>query len=135
MLDIQKSDFNKSSEAGFEFEVKLPTGEATGAFVKVRGVQSPTVKAFSRRKYSEMESQRQMARRRGKDMPEMTLEEAEDAVVESAVVRTIGWRGLTNGTSILEFSKENAAELFRNHDWIRAQVMEASDDILNFRPV
>ncbi len=135
MLDIQKNDFNKSSEAGFEFEIKLPTGEATGAFIKVRGVQSPTVKAFSRRKYSEMESQRQMARRRGKDMPEMTLEEAEDAVVEAAVVRVISWKGLTNGGQPLEFSKEAATNLFREHDWIRAQVMEASDDILNFRPV
>lgn len=135
MLDIQKNDFNKSSEAGFEFEIKLPTGEATGAFIKVRGVQSPTVKAFSRRKYSEMESQRQMARRRGKDMPEMTLEEAEDAVVEAAVVRVISWKGLTNGAQPLEFSKDAAAALFREHDWIRSQVMEASDDILNFRPV
>lgn len=135
MLDLKKHDYNSLSEAGYEFEIQFPTGELSGAFIKVRGENSPVVKQYARKKYNEFEAKRQAMKRRGKDIEDsITIEEAEDAVVESMVVRVIGWRGISDGGKELEFNQENCAKLLREHEWIRKQVKEASEDIQNFRP-
>lgn len=134
MLDLSKTNFSKAAESGYEFELKLPTGEATGAFITVRGDQSPTVKNYARKKYNEFKIKEQAARRRGKDPEDMTLEEAEDLAVEAAIVRVIGWRGITEGNKELEFTAENATRIFREHNWIREQVAEEASQLLNFRP-
>lgn len=134
MLDLAKQNFSESAEVGYEFELKLPTGESTGAFIKVRGDQSKTVKAFARRKYAELKAKDQAARRRGKEPEEMTLEEAEEMAVEAAVVRVIGWKGITENGEAIAFNAENATRIFKEHPWIREQVSEESALLLNFRP-
>ena len=135
MLDLKKSNYAEVAEAGFEFELKLPgTDEPSGAFVTVRGDNSKTVKAYSRKKYSEFRAREQMQKRRGKEADEMTIDEAEDLSIEAAIVRVISWKGITEGSTVVEFNKENATRIFRDHPWIREQVMEVAQDILNFRP-
>jgi hypothetical protein len=134
MLDLKKTNYAESAEAGYEFELLLPgTNEPSGAFITVRGDQSKTVKAYARKKYGEFKAREQMNRRRGKE-EEMTLEEAEDLAIEAAVVRVIGWKGISDGGDTVAFNKENATRVFREHPWIREQVMEVAQDILNFRP-
>lgn len=134
-LDLAKTNLAEAADAGYEFEIKLPgSGEGTGAFITVRGEMSKTVKAYARQKFREFQLKEQQAKRRGKQADEMTLEEAEEMAVESAVVRVIGWRGITENGKEVAFSKENAERIFTEHSWIREQVMEESGQLLNFRP-
>jgi hypothetical protein len=134
-LDLTKTNLADAADAGYEFEIKLPgTGEGTGAFITVRGEMSKTVKAYARQKFREFQLREQQAKRRGKTVDDLTLEEAEEMAVESAVVRVISWRGITENTKEVPFTKENAERIFTEHSWIREQVMEESNQILNFRP-
>lgn len=134
-FDLNKNNFADAAEAGYEFELLLPgTQEPTGAFITVRGDQSKTVKAYARKKYAEFKLREQSAKRRGKDPEDMSLEEAEDLSIEAAIVRVIGWKGITEGKTEVAFSKENAERIFKEHSWIREAVMEESTQILNFRP-
>lgn len=134
MLDLSKKDFTQAAEAGYEFELVLPTGEQSGAFVTIRGDESKTVKAYARRKYTEYQQREQAMKRRGKTS-ELTLEEAEELAVEAAVVRLISWKGLGEAGKELPFTVENATRILKEHPWIRNQIVEESSQILNFRPV
>lgn len=133
MFDLSKNDFSKTAEAGYEFELKTPVGESTGAFITVRGELSPAVKNYGRKKYNEFKMKEQAAKRRGKEVEELTLEEAEELAIESALVRVISWRGIANEGKEVPFTKEVASEIFKNHPWIREQVMQESSELLNFR--
>lgn len=133
-FDLAKHNYTEIAEAGYEFELKLPgTGEGTGVFITVRGDQSKTVKAFGRKKYSEFKLREQQAKRRGKDVEDMTLEEAEELSIESAIVRVIGWKNITENGKEVPFTKENAERIFKEYSWIKDQVMEESGQLLNFR--
>ena len=134
-LDLAKNNLSVAADIGFEFEVKLPgSNEGTDAFITVRGEESKTVKAFGRSKFKEFQQKQTQARRRGKDVEDMTLEDAEELAVDTAVVRVMGWRGITDNGEEIKFSPEAAAKIFKEHSWIREQVMEESSQILNFRP-
>ena len=133
-FDLAKHNYTEIAEVGYKFELKLPgTGEATGVFITVRGDQSKTVKAFGRKKYAEFKLREQQAKRRGKDVDDMTLEEAEELSVESAVIRVIDWENITENGKPVTFSKENAERIFKEYPWIKEAVMEESGQILNFR--
>lgn len=132
-FDIVKQDFSKSAEIGYEFELKLPTGAGSGAYLTVIGEQSSTVKQYSRRKFQEYQQRQAIAKRKGRE-EEFSLEEAEEIAVESALVRLTNWRGVTEDDKEVKFNKDNAREILKNHSWIRDQVMEESSDILNFTP-
>jgi hypothetical protein len=134
-FDLAKNNLSDAAEVGYEFEVRLPgTGEPIGAFIKIRGEESKIVKAFGRKKYNEWQVRVQQAKRRGKEPDEYTLEEAEEMAIESAITRVISWRGFDDNGKPFEFSKENAEKMFKEHGWIREQVMEESAQLLNFRP-
>lgn len=131
MFDLAKTNPVQQAETGFEFEVQLPDGSNTGFFIKVRGEQSSTVKNHGRKVYNEMKMKEQMAKRKGKDY-DITLDEAEDMGAEAAVVRIIDWKGLAEDGKKVEFNKDNALRVLKEHDWIRAQVMEQSSNVFNF---
>lgn len=134
-LDLAKTNLADAADAGYEFEIKLPgTGDPTGAFITVRGEMSKTVKAYARQKFREFQLKEQQAKRRGKQTEDITLEEAEEMAVEAAVVRVISWKGITENGKEVQFTKENAERIFTEHSWIREQVMEESNQLLNFRP-
>jgi hypothetical protein len=133
-FDLAKHNYTEIAEVGYKFELKLPgTGEVTGVFITVRGDQSKTVKAFGRKKYAEFKLREQQAKRRGKDVDDMTLEEAEELSIESAVIRVIDWENITENGKPVTFSKENAERIFKEYPWIKEAVMEESGQILNFR--
>lgn len=134
MFDLSKNNFAETAEAGYEFQLRLPTGDLTDAFVTVRGDNSKTVRAFNRRKFTEMRQKQQIAKRRGRDEEEFTIEEGEDLAVESAIVRIISWKNIAEKGVEIPFTKENADRILREHPWIREQVMEESSLITNFRP-
>lgn len=132
-FDILAQDYSKSSEIGFEFELKLPTGEGSGAFLTVIGDYSPTVKQYSKRKYQEFTQRQAIAKRKGKE-EELSLEDAENLAIEAALVRLIGWRGFTEEGKEVKFSKDKAREVLTQHSWIRDQIQDESSDVGNFKP-
>jgi len=132
-FDIVKQNFSASSEIGYEFELKLPTGEGSGAFLTVIGDYSPTVKQYSKRKYQEFTQRQTIARRKGKE-EELSLEDAENLAIEAALVRLIGWRGFTEEGKEVKFSKDKAREVLTQHSWIRDQIQDESSDVGNFKP-
>lgn len=134
MLDLKVTNLAESAEAGFEFELLLPESkDKTGGFITVRGSQSPTVRNYSKRKWNEYNVKVQQAKRKGKEVEEMTLDEAEDLAIENAVNRIISWRGIGEAGVEIPFTKENAETVLRKHSWIREQVMEESDNLMNFQ--
>lgn len=133
-LDLVKTNLSEAADAGYEFEVTLPgTGDPTGAFITVRGEMSKTVKSYGRQKFREFQLREQQAKRKGKTVDDISLEEAEELSIENAIVRVISWRGITESGKEVPFTKENAERIFREHSWIKDQVMEESGQLLNFR--
>jgi hypothetical protein len=132
-FDLKNHNYTEIAEAGYEFELKLPgTNEGTGAFITVRGDQSKTVKAFGRKKYAEFKLREQQAKRRGKEPEDMTLEEAEELSVESATVRIISWKNITENGKEVPFTKENAERILKEYPFIKDQVLEEAGSLLNF---
>jgi hypothetical protein len=132
MFDLTKNDLSVAAEAGYEFELMLPTGEATGAFITVRGEQSPAVKAYGRKMFNLYQQKQKIAKRRGKE-DDLDLDEAEDMSVEAAYVRIIGWREIAESGKAVEFNADNAKRILKAHSWIREAVMEESTNLHNFR--
>lgn len=132
MLDLSKNDPSKVAEAGFEFNVVLPDGTETDATIKVRGKNSKKVVAFSRGLAQELTQRDQANIRRGKKS-EMSIEEAEDLAVRIAANRVISWKGLGKDGVEVPFSEDNAETILKEYPFLREQVMEESDNLLNFR--
>lgn len=134
MLDLKVTNLAESAEAGFEFELLLPESkDKTGGFITVRGSQSPTVRNYSKRKWNEYNVKAQQAKRKNKEVEDMSLDEAEDLAIENAVNRIIGWRGIGEDSKEIDFTKEAAETILRKHTWIREQIMEESDNLMNFQ--
>lgn len=136
-FNLTKNNVAQKSEVGYEFELKMPgTGDPTGAFITVRGDQSKVVKEHGRKTYNALQAKANMARKRGKDPEEITLEDAEDMSIESAAMKIISWRGIEEGegksATEVPFSVENAQRILREHQWIREQVTEEASQLLNF---
>ncbi len=132
MLDLKANDPSKQAEVGYTFDVLLPDGTKTEAQITVRGENSPVVKNHSRRLYQEYKVKEQQAKRRGREVEELTLDEAEDLAAEAAAVRIIGWKGIAEDDKEIKFSKEEAERLMKAYSFLREQVMEVSGNILNF---
>lgn len=130
-FDIVKTNIAELAETGYEFEVKLPDGTPSEFFITVRGQHSPKVKAYSKRVFNQMQIKEQQAKRKGKEL-DISLEDAEDMAVESAVVRIVTWRGLEEDGKEVKFTEDNAKRIMRDLDWVRAQVLEESDIAANF---
>lgn len=132
-FDIVTQDFSATAEAGYTFELILPTGEDSGAKLTILGDMSKTVRAYSRKKIKEFQLQQQTARRKGKEV-EPSIEELEEMAVEQALVRLIGWEGITEKGKVVPFSKEKAQEILTAHPWIREAIIDEAADVTNFRP-
>lgn len=133
MLDLAVTDFARQAESGYEFELIHPaTGEGLGGFIKVRGDKSKVVQSYARKRITEMQKREKVQRGKNKET-DLTIEELEDMAVQSAIVRVISWRNIAKDGVEVPFTKENAEEIFRDHPWIREAVMEAADDLTNFR--
>ena len=130
-FDIKKTNLAVIAEAGYEFEVKLPDGAATDFHITVRGNLSPKMKKYSKDLFNKMQMKEMQAKRKGKqDM--IDLDEAEETLIESAAVRVVTWKGLEEDGKVVEPTPENIKRVMAEHDWIRTQVIEESDNAANF---
>lgn len=132
MLDLAKNNPAEIAEAGYEFEVVLPDGTVTDAKIKVRGTNSPAVRNFAKKSYTELQANEKRAKRQGKEY-EMTVEEGEEFAVRSAAVRIISWSGIAENGEELQATPENISKVLTRYPFIRTQVMDNSDNIFNFR--
>ena len=134
MFDITKKNYSATAEVGYEHTVTLPgTDEPTDWKITIRGSESKTVKKFQRDTYKERKQKESMAARQGK-IHEDSLEEIEKFGIDNAVIRVIGWTGFGRDGVEVPFTEENAREVFKEHGWVRDQVIEVSTNIFNFRP-
>ena len=110
-----------------EFELKDPRDGRTplGAFITVAGPEHP------KRKQLAFSIQRRV-RARIQKANKIELGDPEDELqaLDLAVSCTLGWRGLNDGATPIEFSSEKARELYTTPglEWIKKQVMEAMYD-------
>lgn len=133
-FDLVKQDFSKSSEVGYTFDLLLPTGVSSGAKLTVIGEMSPAVKNYGRKKFAEYQQKVTIAKRKGKDVDDMSLEDAEELAVETALVRLVGWSGITEEGKDVPFTKEKAQAVLMQHGWIREAIMQEAGEIENFQP-
>lgn len=132
-MELSKHNLSQVAEAGYEFEVCDPdTGEGLGGFITVRGSRSKTVEQYNRKIANEQIKAENAEKARGKQKVRLVEDLIED-LNEMAFVRVIGWRNIELHGEVLAFNKENAIRVFQDYDWIRAQVMEASNDSEKFR--
>lgn len=133
MFDVKKYDLSGKCEAGYEMElVDTVTGEGLGAFITVRGKESPTVKRWINSVVDQSSMEEFEAKRRGKPIKAKKMSEIRSQTAEAAIVRTIGWRGFVDGEVELKFSEEAARTLYRQEEWIAEQIIAASNDLGNF---
>ena len=130
-FDIKKTNLAEIAEAGYEFEVKLPDGVSTDFFITVRGNLSPKMKKYSKDLFNKMQMKELQAKRKGKQ-DIVDLDEAEETLIGSAAVRVVTWRGLEEDGKVVEPTPENIKRIMQELDWVRAQVLEESDNAANF---
>ena len=131
-FDIKLTNLSEKAEAGYEFEVQLPDGSSTDFYITVRGNQSPKIKKFSKDLFNKMQMKELQAKRRGKGEQPVDLDEAEATLIESAVARIVTWKGLEDDGKVVEPTQENVVRIMTELDWVRAQVLEESDNAANF---
>lgn len=121
------------SEAGFEFEPTYPDGTGIGATINVRGPEAAQVRNLLRSQISALQAREIRAKKSGRDAEPVSIEEMENQAVNLAVAYTIGWDGIeeADGQQI-EPTEANVRALYREHSWIRRQVIEQAQDLGNF---
>lgn len=133
MFDLKKMNIADLSENGYEFELKIPEiGTPTGAFLTVKGDNSKTVRNYTKKQFEVMQSKAKQARKRGKEVEEITLSEAEDMAVEAAIVRLVDWKGIVEDGKEVKFNEENVRRILKEHPWIRQAIMDESEQLSNF---
>ena len=131
-FDLKKNNLADKAESGFEFEIKLPEiGTPTGMFFTIRGQKAKKVKEYSRKKFKEINDRIKYNQKFKKD-EDFTPEEAEELSVDAAVVRVISFKGVFEDGVEVEFNESNLRRILSEHDWIREQIIQESDNIVNF---
>ena len=133
-MDLNSLDLSKDAEAGYELTLVHPvSGDDLDGVIRVRGDKSKAIQAFSRKRVNELQRRERMQKGKGKDT-DLSIEELEQMHIESGIARVISWKNIKKDGQELPFTKENATQVFKDYDWIRAQIMEASEELLNFQP-
>ncbi len=132
MFDFAKNDPAVEAESGFEFEVLLPSGVKTGAFIKVRGEHSPVVKNYNRKFLKELSVREKQVKKSGRNS-DFEPEELEEMQAKTAASRIISWKGISENSEEVKYSQVEAERLMLKYPWIAEQVVEVSKTIDNFR--
>ena len=126
-LDITAFNAIAESEQGFEMNMKATDGSETGVIFIIIGRYSDAVQKWSKKVFSEYQMELNLAKRKGKEPPEKTIDELREQNVQGAMVRVIGWKNVKQ-----EFSKELLQQVLANNPhWVDA-IIEESDNAANF---
>lgn len=125
-MDLNDINLTEAAEIGAELTLEHPvTGEPLDIVIHLAGTDSSAY----RMKQKEINSKRIMKMARGKK-PEFNTTDAEACELLAAC--TLGWSGVVIGGEEVEFSKDAAISLYREHNWIREQVDMFIGDRANF---
>lgn len=127
VLSIADLDVRTPSGEGAEIEVKRADGSGTGVFIRVLGEQSEVVEKHQIDRTDARTAEIVAARAQDKSgqagVAAVSARTIMNDEIESAVVRTAGWRGLAE-----QFSVENARRLYTLNRSIARQVIAASNN-------
>lgn len=135
MIDLNTLDLASHGDAGYKLQLTHPIDgtELEGMTIRIRGDKSKTVQAYERKRVNELQKRERLLKGKNKNT-DFNIDELEEMAVEAACVRIMGWTGMMEGDSILEYSPANAEYLMKKFTWMRDQVREAAEDLENFRP-
>lgn len=126
-VDILGFDAVAQSEQAYEIELKDVQGEGTGVYVSILGKHADAIIKWTSKIINQMERERAMAQKAGKQPPIKTIEELREQNVEGAALRVTGWRNVKQ-----QFSQDLMKQaLRRNPHWVD-QIINESDDLGNF---
>lgn len=126
-LDITAFNAIAESEQGFDMELKATDGTGTGVILTVIGRYSDAVQKWSKKVFSDYQQELNLAKRKGKEPPEKSIDELRAQNIEGALVRVIGWKNVKQ-----EFSKDLLKQVLANNPhWVDA-IIEESDNAANF---
>ena len=141
-VDIFALNTTAACDKGAEIELKHPKVGPSGVFVTVMGKDSVAYRDHVKSNINERQRREALAARRGKDIDNPTLDEAEEKGTELIIVCTLGWRQknkdgsfkntLTYKGEELDFNVSNAKLIYTNELWIRREVDDAIHDLENF---
>lgn len=134
MTDLTQFDVKKAASTGSDMELLNPIEDEVmvqenGAPVTIRLLGADS--AEFRNKQREQSNKRitQMARSRKRTL-DVSLSEEDECDLLAAC--TVGWSGIIVDDKEVEFSKENAYDLYMRFPWIREQVNAYMGDRSNF---
>ncbi|AMR77682.1 hypothetical protein [Cupriavidus nantongensis] len=129
LISIDDLDVVKASEIPFTFDLLGADDKPTGVKFSVYGDQSERVQKFIRDNLNKRRTRAAMAAKKGKDLPVDMIEDDEEFLIKSCVVRLASWEGMKE-----ECTPENAERLFRKYPSARRQVLDQSAEAGNFMP-
>jgi len=121
-----------ASEIGHTFEPRYPGADGIGATITVRGPESAAVRELAQRRLTEQVEIEEAARQRGARPPMRSVEAIEADSIELAATYTMRWSGFADGGAPLEPTPANLRRVYREHSWIRRQVIDEAQDLGNF---
>lgn len=128
-LDLTKLDVKPRAQDGVEMALIDPAGNRTGAFLRVRGLDS---QAYRERFEDQQRGRLERAGRK------QSQDEKNAEFWELQGVLVCGWRPklviAPTDQAPLEYSHENAVRLLREHPFIWEQVYAFSQERANFLP-
>jgi hypothetical protein len=126
LLSLDDFDLSTASDTPFDLEVLNTKGVKTALTLQVLGSESEKVQEWTNRQANRIRTQATQKSVTGKEKVR-TAEEDDEYIIESAVVRVIGWSGLAE-----PFNKENVTRLMARNVHARMQVLQASNELGNY---
>lgn len=129
-MDLNNLDLTVSADAGSVMEVRHPVTDE----VLMHEKRPVTITLLGSDSSVLRDAMKARARKqlRAKKAVNFDIDEAERAGCELLAVCTTGWYGFTENGVAIEFSKENAIDLYMRYNWLRKQVDEFINDRENF---
>jgi hypothetical protein len=127
-VKLEDLDTAAGGEAGYELELRLPTGRMLPGRIKIRGYDSAT--------YQQLLDEHQRRRLANIAMSKNpTVEQMNAEAIETAASLVMGWTVPFDWEGKpFEYSAANAVKLMTRFYWIREQVERAAGVRANFLP-
>lgn len=121
-MDFKKLDTISAAEKGFDYVVKDLDGEDTDCIISVIGAGS----RIHKQAQAKIDNQMAIFEKRGKKMDE---EQSNDLYIEMLAKCTKGWVNVEEGGKQVEFSYDNAVDMYTKYPVLRNQILSAIHDV------
>lgn len=121
-MDFKKLDTISAAEKGFEYTVLDLDGNETDCKIEVLGVGS----RIHKQAQAKIDSQMAIFEKRGKKMDD---DQSNDLYIEMLAKCTKGWKNVEEDGKQVEFSYDNAVDMYTKYPVLRNQVLSAIHDL------